>query len=115
MKHIIYALVDPQTRQVRYVGRTSQTLKQRLGHHLTAARRNVQKPVYAWIRSIAPETPIAVILQEVEYSRYARAKGVYETTTEAAETKWMKRFERSGILNSINRHTKAYQRLINQV
>ena len=47
----------------------------------------MDKPVYAWIRSIAPSQPLIVILQEVEYVRAARTDGTYESTTGAAETK----------------------------
>jgi hypothetical protein len=31
----------------------------------------------------------------------------------AAETKWMKRFERSGIFNWIDQRSRAYRRLVN--
>jgi hypothetical protein len=113
MTHIVYALVDPNTLQVRYVGRTSQTAARRLRHHLGAARRGSPKSVYAWIRSIAPALPIIVVLQEVEHARIKRNDGLYETTVAAAETKWMKRFERSKIFNSIDRSSGAYRRLVN--
>jgi len=113
MTHTIYALADPKTFQVRYVGRTSQKPSRRLVHHLSAARRGVSQPVYDWLRSIAPARPILVVLQEVEYARITRANGAYESTPAVAETKWMKRFERSSILNSIDRRSAAYRRLVN--
>src|SRR5690348_11859576 len=117
MTHRIYALVDPETLLVRYVGRTSQTPQKRLAHHLSAARRNVQRPVYDWIRSITPARPIIVVLQEVDHARVKRTDGQsrYESTVSAAETKWMKRFERSRIFNAIDRSSGAYRRLVNPV
>jgi hypothetical protein len=99
--------------QVRYVGRTSQKPSRRLGHHLSAAQRGVSRPVYDWIRSLGPARPILIVLQEVEYARIKRPDGLYESTPAAAETKWMKRFERSRILNSIDRRSAAYRRLVN--
>jgi hypothetical protein len=100
------------------VGRTSQKPAKRLQHHLSATKRRVDKPVYAWIRSIAPSQPLIVILQEVEYVRATRTDGTYESATGAAETKWMKRFERSRILNSIDKQTRvwfaAHKRKINR-
>ena len=37
MKHTIYALVDPNTHQVRYVGRTAQPPTLRFQNHVRAA------------------------------------------------------------------------------
>jgi hypothetical protein len=114
--YIIYALADPNTHEVKYVGQTSTTAEARLRHHLGAAQRNVRKPVYDWIRALAPAKPIVVILQTVEYGIVPRGDGPtsrYETTAAAAETKWMKRFERSRLFNSINRNSVAYRRLVN--
>ena len=66
MKHTIYALVDPGTLQVRYVGKTGQKPSRRDPTTL-AQRDEMQKPVYNWIRALAPQQPILVILQEVDY------------------------------------------------
>lgn len=113
LTHIIYALADPDTHQVRYVGRTGQTAQQRLSHHLGAARRGHTAPVYDWIRGLAPRVPLLIILQELRNQKIALPDGVYESTVEAAETKWMKRFERSQLFNRIKRHSRVYRRLVN--
>jgi GIY-YIG catalytic domain len=86
----IYALVDPHTRHVRYVGRTRLTPAKRLEEHLALAGAGRQKPLYAWIRSLQ-DKPIIVILQEVE--------GVlgYRNSPQAVETKWIKRFRRTAL------------------
>ncbi len=77
MEATIYALVDPNTHQVRYVGRTNQTAQRRYQLHMNAARRGV------W------------------------------NTAQAAETKWMKRFERSQLLCDVPRDSRTYKSLTN--
>jgi hypothetical protein len=117
MKHYIYALADPDTHQVRYVGRTGQTPEQRLYNHLGAARRGDDAPVYEWIRGLTPRVPLLIILQEMDRNQQIALKSGnhYESTVEAAETKWQKRFERSPILNRIiKRDSQAYRRLVNR-
>ena len=112
MKHSIYALADPNTHEVRYVGQTTQPLSRRLAHHMGAARRNVQKPVYDWLRSLGSKSPIIVCLQTVDsVTSKSNERTGYESTAMAAEVKWMKRFERS-ICNSIVRN-RAYRKLVN--
>jgi hypothetical protein len=112
--HTIYALADPVTFQVRYVGRTGRTAIQRLRDHVQAAKRGDSDPVYEWIRSLAPRIPVLIILQEVQNDRVALPDGKYESRGEAAETKWMKRFERSPLFNTIKRNSRIYKRLVNQ-
>ena len=115
MTHIIYALADPNTHHVRYVGKTSQTALRRLQHHLSAARRGVPGPLYVWIRSLTPRLPLLIVLQEIDgVVGRLRCPGGYENAIAAAETKWMKRFERSGIFNLIMRDSLAYRRLVNK-
>lgn len=46
---VIYALTEPGTERVRYVGRTIQALADRLGGHVSAARANPLRPVCQWI------------------------------------------------------------------
>jgi hypothetical protein len=112
MKAIIYALVDPNTHQVRYVGRTNQTAVQRLGHHLGVARRGSPRVVYDWIRSLLPEQPLLVILEE-GIKVLTMGSNHKWSTDHAAETKWMKRFERSQLLCEIPRHSQTYKSLVN--
>ena len=45
----IYALCDPVTNEVRYIGKTVQTLRQRLMQHRRAAK-NGKLPVNRWLR-----------------------------------------------------------------
>lgn len=113
MKHAIYALADPNTHEVRYVGQTSRTLAKRLYDHMTAARRNVRTPLYDWIRRLSPERPVIVLLQTVHNEKVADSRGKYESTAITAETKWMKRFERSQLLTPIARDSRAYRKLVN--
>ena len=75
----IYGLIDPRDHQVKYVGRTSQKIEQRLQHHRGAARR----PVSQWLREL-PAQPTLVCLEIV--SRKHGGGG------EAAKAKWVKRF-----------------------
>jgi hypothetical protein len=104
----IYALVDPHTRLVRYVGRTRLTPAKRLEEHLALACMGRQKPLYAWIRSLRGN-PIVVILQEVE--------GVlgYRNSPQAAEPKWIKRFRRTALNeNQRENSPSTWDRLTNQ-
>lgn len=110
MKYTIYALVDPNTREVRYVGQTGLTVAKRIQYHLWTARKDA-RPVYAWMRGLLPAVPIIVVLQEIE-----RPAGPVEqggNSVLRAEIKWMKRFERSPLLCSINRDSRAYRDLVN--
>jgi hypothetical protein len=50
----------------------------------------------------------------LQNDRVALPDGKYESRGEAAETKWMKRFERSPLFNTIKRNSRIYKRLVNQ-
>lgn len=52
MACVIYALVDPITRETRYVGKTDRPLTTRLRGHIDCARRTTRPPVRAWIRGL---------------------------------------------------------------
>jgi hypothetical protein len=58
---LIYTLSDPRTGEIRYVGKTTKTLKRRLQEHLNDAQSQ-KKPfyVYRWIRGLtaAGELPL---------------------------------------------------------
>jgi hypothetical protein len=114
MRQTIYALVDPLTHQIRYVGRTGKTLDQRLADHIGAARRNMRRPVYDWIRQLATK-PIILELQVLDHPRRIGPPGsnLYHSTAQSCETKWMKRFERSLLLQAIPRQSRAYKKLVN--
>jgi hypothetical protein len=107
---IIYALCDPFTREVKYVGRTRKGIMERLEHHLGAARRGMARPVYAWVRSIHPAVPIIIILERVENVWLSSSE---RSAAASCETKWMKRHRRT-ICNAIDTSSRAYRRLVNQ-
>lgn len=56
----IYALCDPRTGEVRYVGKTMLATERRLRIHVTAAKRSGGRGPRrcTWIRSLAPERPV---------------------------------------------------------
>jgi hypothetical protein len=61
---IIYGLLDPRTKELRYVGKTEGTLKKRLREHLSRARHGSRRGhVYAWLRAI-DLNPLTEILEE---------------------------------------------------
>jgi len=49
---IVYALVDPASREIRYVGQTVRSQAVRLSQHLRAAREKTTPPVNAWMRGL---------------------------------------------------------------
>lgn len=61
----IYTLSEPNTRQVRYVGKTFD-LKCRFSQHIHRAKKNTQSYVYTWIRALMRngELPIVDVLEE---------------------------------------------------
>ena len=83
----VYALVDPKTHLVRYVGQTQQ-LEQRHAVHCSGSGGCTAE----WVRSLMPLKPVLVSLAAVEHSFYYS----YPATVE--ETKWIKRFRRT-VLN----------------
>lgn len=48
----LYYLIDPITNDVRYIGRTKNTLSRRLNGHLSKARKGNKSHKNDWIRSI---------------------------------------------------------------
>jgi len=111
MKATIYALVDPNTYQVRYVGQTRTSIARRMQTHRYRARQRRATPVSEWIASLLPQHPVVVILQEdIEYT----VTGSREWNAAlAAETKWMKRFARSPLLCRVPVNDKMYTSLVN--
>ncbi len=49
---VVYALIDPATGQVRYVGETKRSISVRLSQHLRAAAEKTTPPVNAWLRGL---------------------------------------------------------------
>jgi hypothetical protein len=65
MKISIYKLIDPFTREVRYVGKTKKFPVQRLAGHISERTPSLKKE---WIKSIIEKgvTPEIVIIEEVD-------------------------------------------------
>jgi len=65
----IYKLIDPNSNEVRYVGKTITPLYDRLKVHIMQSKRS-QKPTYkeAWIKSLLKndQRPIMELIEEVE-------------------------------------------------
>jgi predicted GIY-YIG superfamily endonuclease len=97
----IYALVDPLTHLVCYVGQT-ENLKHRYFNHCSGKDACTGE----WVRSL-PQSPTLVILQTVECKRVPRngLSDIKESTV--AETKWLKRFRRT-IINRRTRDNSAH-------
>jgi hypothetical protein len=62
---VIYALCDPDTREIRYVGRTVHRARTRLNGHLLAAAAGAQLTVSHWLRSLPCEPLVRVLEDEV--------------------------------------------------
>lgn len=85
---IVYVLVDPRDRQVRYVGETGRSARSRLSQHIRTARERTTPRVNAWIRGllndgVEPEI-IEVESASSKESRYA------------AEIYWIEQFSAMG-------------------
>lgn len=75
----IYALCDPGTVRIRYIGQTK-NLRQRISAHLSSARRGKRLAVCQWIRELN-EQPSVLVLQECHSS------------LDAAEMEWIALFD----------------------
>lgn len=86
---LIYALVDPRDGRVRYVGKTSQTMRRRLKAHMLAAAKGQRREWSArWVASVMRSgmEPKAVVLQVVQPGG----------SWIGAERRWIARFKRRG-------------------
>jgi hypothetical protein len=92
----IYALVDPLTHLVRYVG---QTMRMDPRYRVHCSGKDPSTGM--WVRSL-PQAPILVLLETVE-QKIVPCKGLASTRSNSqlikastiAETKWIKRFRRT--------------------
>lgn len=68
---IIYGLVDPRTKELRYVGKTITALEHRLYNHIGDARRGRKQRVSRWIRGILLDgfEPTTVLLDIIPPGR----------------------------------------------
>lgn len=77
----IYALLDPGTGAVRYVGKTTTTLRRRVSQHMSAARCKRRLRLHRWLNKIGCR-PRVILLEEV-------AAGV---DWQSRECRWIRRF-----------------------
>lgn len=61
----LYALVDPRTEEIRYIGKTIQSAEKRFRDHISDARQNFNTHKCNWIRSLLDQDllPILMILR----------------------------------------------------
>ena len=87
----IYALVDPETHLVRYVGQTTR-LASRYKEHCKGAYSATAR----WVHSLNDD-PQLVVLETLPNEMVQRPGGgdVYIRSGAVAETKWLKRFRRT--------------------
>lgn len=98
----VYALVDPVTRLVRYVGQTQQ-LDTRYACHCGGSGCTAD-----WVKSLRPLKPVLVILAVVEHSPW----NSYPATE--CETKWLKRFRRTVINSRMRKNSPStWDHLVN--
>lgn len=86
----IYALCDPESGDVRYVGKTIQPLSLRLQQHCSLSKRHTH-PRAQWVHSLREKNlkPVILLLETVSHDNW-----------QCAESRWISHFQSSGLLNS---------------
>lgn len=81
----IYALIDPRTNEIRYVGKTKYPLVVRLQQHINAKKQ--RRHVYYWLRVLWKNNRVPTIrlLEEVE-----------DTQWQEAEQRWIAKIKTEG-------------------
>lgn len=51
-RYLIYGLIDPRDRGLRYIGKTHKRREWRLNEHIECAMENDSRPVYSWINEL---------------------------------------------------------------
>ncbi len=99
----IYALADPETGIVRYVGKTQGVPGTRRSQHI----QGTSSPTTEWVKSL-PAPPFFVLLETGEERRIPRPGSTFGTITAStlAETKWIKRFRRT-VINKLTRESST--------
>jgi hypothetical protein len=71
----IYGLYDPDTNELRYIGKANNAEK-RLKSHLSDARRNNKRPVCLWIQELTAlgKLPVIRVIETVQLSEWKIAE-----------------------------------------
>jgi hypothetical protein len=85
----VYALADPATHVVRYVGKTRW-----VGNRYKAHASGNCPGTRAWVESLSAP-PVLILLESGEDRRVQRQDGSGVQSSAFAETKWIKRFRRT--------------------
>ena len=51
-RYLIYGLIDPRNRTLRYIGKTHKRKEWRLTEHINLALENDKRAIYVWIREL---------------------------------------------------------------
>lgn len=67
----IYGLVDPETKELRYIGKTSRNVSRRISAHAANARQGKRSHLYNWWRSLVERgsAPEAIIVEVVDVGK----------------------------------------------
>lgn len=85
-KTLIYTLSDPRTNQIRYVGKTVKSLKERLSNHV-CLRKNEVNYRTNWIKSILKSGNVPIINQ-IDCTIWSKSQDL--------EIYWIKKFKDEG-------------------
>ena len=74
----IYALVDPETDEIRYVGKAD-SVKERFASHMREAKQGKHSYKCAWIRQVIEkqQMPKLIVLEEVSQDEWKKAEIYY--------------------------------------
>lgn len=109
----VYALIDPRTDEVRYIGQTNNCLKYRFANHIGKHARSLEHVQGRWLRELHAENlePIIVALERVDKGHEWRPEGVLNPLT-IAERKWIGFFLDAGA--NLNVHRDGRIRRLNE-
>jgi hypothetical protein len=115
MESTIYALIDPDSHVVRYVGQTT-NIKNRYQTHCSGKDLSTG----AWVKSLS-QPPHLLILETANDNYVSRKdRTIWQSTTylrasTIAETKWIKRFRRTVLNKRLRENSRTtWDRLVNK-
>lgn len=85
MEVIIYAVLDPDTQEIRYIGKTVRTMNLRLAEHIREAKRGNDLWFFRWLRNLDKKP----IIKELE--RISEGKD-----WQSIEMKWIDYYKKVG-------------------